>query len=80
MTNGQILTVVFQSTCVVSHGQASVERGFSLNQSLLLDNMNELSIVSHRAVKDYMRAHNNLVPSDVTRHQLVSREGSTVFT
>ena len=38
----RILAVVIQ----LSHGQASVERGFSLNKGVLNDNMTGLSIIS----------------------------------
>ena len=48
----------------MSHGQAAVERGFNLNQSLLRCDMKEMSIVSQRRIKDYMITH-NFVPSNV---------------
>ena len=48
----------------MSHGQAAVERGFNLNQSLLRCDMKEMSIVSQRRIKDYMITH-NVVPSNV---------------
>ena len=58
------LSVILQSIFVLSHGQAAVERGFSLNQLLLRCNMKEMSIVSRRRIKDYMITH-NFVPSNV---------------
>ena len=49
------LAIVLQFIFVLSHGQASVERGFSLNKGVLNDNMTELSIISRRVVKDHLR-------------------------
>ena len=40
------LSIILQSIFVLSHGQAAVERRFSLNQSLLCCNTKEMSIVS----------------------------------
>ena len=49
------LAIVLKLIFIPSHGQASVERGFSLNKSVLNDNMTELSIISRRVVKDHLR-------------------------
>ena len=51
----QNLAIVLQLIFVLSHGQASVERDFSLNKGVLNDNMKELSIIPQRAVKDHLR-------------------------
>ena len=58
------LSIILQSIFVLSQGQAAVERGFSLNQSLLCCNMKEMSIVSRRRIRDYVITH-NFVPSNV---------------
>ena len=47
-----------------SHGQASVERGFSINKSVLNVNITEESIVSKKLVRDHMIA-NKLEPYTV---------------
>ena len=39
---------------ILSHGQASVERGFSVNGQMLQDNMREKCIVSQRLILDYL--------------------------
>ena len=49
------LTIVLKLIFIPSHGQAGVERGFSLNKSVLNDNMTELSIISRGVVKDHLR-------------------------
>ena len=43
-----ILQVIF----TISHGQASVERGFSANKNLLAENVEELTIQSCCLIKD----------------------------
>ena len=37
---------------VLSHGQASVERGFSINKQVLTDNLQEKSLISLRTIAD----------------------------
>ena len=41
---------------ILSHGNATVESGFSVNSDLLVENMNEDSIVAQRVVYDELRA------------------------
>ena len=43
---------VLKIIMILSHGQADVERGFSINKQLLEDNMKEKSIVCNRIVTD----------------------------
>ena len=43
---------------VLSHGPAAVERGFSLNDKLLVENMKSESLIAQRCVKDFMIANN----------------------
>ena len=38
----------------VSRGQASVERGFSVNKELLVENLQEVSLVCHRIAYDHV--------------------------
>ena len=39
----------------MSHGQASVERGFNDNNVVLKDNMGDLTVVARRFIKNYLR-------------------------
>lgn len=45
---------VFKLVFTLSRGQASVERGFSINKELLTDNLEEVSLISQRMVYDYI--------------------------
>jgi hypothetical protein len=42
---------------ILSHGQSAVERGFSINKSLLVENLQERSLIAQRIVLDHMNAH-----------------------
>ena len=35
----KLLFKVFQFVCVLSHGQASIERGFNINKDILIENL-----------------------------------------
>ena len=48
----------------LSHGQASVERGFSVNKAIITENISTDSIVGKHLVRDYLLT-NNLKPHNV---------------
>ena len=58
------LSYVVKIILTLSHGQASVERGFSINKSLVKVNMKEETIVAKKIIRDYMLA-NSLKPHTV---------------
>ena len=49
----EIMKIVF----TLSHGQASVERGFSVSKNLLVENLQESSLIAQLRVVDYMDAN-----------------------
>jgi hypothetical protein len=51
------LSVLVSLILTLSHGNADIERGFSLNKGVLKDNMKEDSVVNKRLVKDHMLSH-----------------------
>ena len=48
------LSFVIRFILTVSHGQASVERGFNLNSAVLKTNMSPNTIIAKRIIKDHM--------------------------
>lgn len=58
------LSFVLKLILTLSHGQASVERGFSLNNNAIKTNMSPESLVAKRIIKDHMIA-NNLKPHTI---------------
>ena len=39
---------------LLSHGQASVERGFSINKEISVENMTVQTLISQRVIKDHL--------------------------
>ena len=52
------LRKLFQIVLILSHGQAQVEHGFTINKQLLNDNMSSETLVALRIVHDHMLSHN----------------------
>ena len=46
---------VFKLLLCLTHGQASVERGFSVNSNLLVENMQEDRFIAQRIVDDHVK-------------------------
>ena len=46
----------------LSHGQAAVERGFSYNKEILVETLQELSLISQRQVLDYLQHIEKPIP------------------
>ncbi|KAG8177628.1 hypothetical protein JTE90_019655 [Oedothorax gibbosus] len=42
---------------IISHGNAAVERGFSINKEVLIENMREESLIGYRPVYDSINAY-----------------------
>ena len=49
---------VLKIILTLSHSQASVERGFIINNSLLAENLATKSLIAQRIVYDYMKVNN----------------------
>ena len=49
---------VFKTVLTLSHEQASAEHGFSVNKSLLVNNLSAKSLILQRVVYDHMNFHN----------------------
>ena len=45
----------------LSHGQASVKRGFSVNKYLVVDNMREKTVIAQRIVHDHIQSHGGVL-------------------
>ena len=55
----------------VSHGNASVEHGFSVNNFVLKNNMKAETIIAHCFIKDYMLANELLPHTFETNNDLI---------
>jgi hypothetical protein len=57
---------------ILSHGQASVERGFSVNKQILIENMKEHSFVGQRLVHEFITTSGGLKNVVVNQQMLLS--------
>ena len=72
-TFGRLWEVV-KLLLILSHGQASVERGFSINKGLLVDNLSENSICAQRLVFDYVQSCGGLLNVPITREVILAAQ------
>ena len=47
---------VFFSIFTLSHGQSQVERDFSINKEIIIENLHSSSLSAQRVVYDYLKA------------------------
>lgn len=63
---------VIQILLVMSHGQASVERGFSVNKQVMVENMKAESVIAQRVIADSIRAAGGLEKIIITKELQMS--------
>ena len=61
---------------ILSHGNASVESGFSVNEAILVENMHEESIIAQRVVYDTIQAVGGVLSVDSNTSLLMSVRAS----
>lgn len=66
------LWVVTKKLLLLSHGQASVERGFSVNKALSGTNMHERSVVAQRIVFDHIESVGGVTKVGITKELMQS--------
>ena len=57
---------------LLSHGQASVERGFSINKEISVENMTVQTLISQRVIKDHLLNVGGVTKVSLTKELLVS--------
>lgn len=55
---------------MLSHGQATVERGFSINKEVETCNMDEETVVAQRLICDYVRVYGEVTQLPLTKELL----------
>ena len=68
----QKLLPVIRVLLVLSHGQASVERGFSVNKKLEVENLKEQSLVGQRVICDYVSQCGGVTEVPITKELIKS--------
>jgi len=65
---------VCELALLLSHGQASVERGFSVNKELVLENHSEQTLSARRIIKDYIIHVNGVTNVEITRNMVLAAQ------
>lgn len=61
---------------LMSHGQATVERGFSVNKQVAVENLSERSFIAQRIVHDHIESVGGLANVKISKPLLVSSAGA----
>ena len=61
---------------LLSHGQATVERGFSINRQLEVENLNDQSYEAQRIICDHVHYVGGLLNVNITKELLSSATGA----
>ena len=67
---------VIKVIMILSHGQASVERGFSINKSIEVENLSDISYVSQRSIYDFIKFSNGIENVNITKEMRRSVAGA----
>ena len=70
------LVKVVKMLLLLSHGQSSVERGFSVNRQVEDDNMKEKSFVAQKMICDYVNSVGGLKNVSINKALLLSAAGA----
>ena len=57
---------------LLSHGQASVERGFSVNKEIMLENMLEHTLKAQRTISDHIKSVGGALNVKITKELVLS--------
>ncbi|CAL9702284.1 unnamed protein product [Knipowitschia caucasica] len=63
---------VLKMLLVLSHGQASVERGFSINKEIIVENQKEQSLIAQRLIVGHIRAVGDVTNVPLTKELFMS--------
>ncbi len=66
----ELSNIVFHRILILSQGNATIESGFSVNESLLVENLKETSLVNQRIVADSVKLCGRPVNVPVTKQML----------
>ena len=70
------LWAVVKKIIILSHGQASVERGFSINSQLLVEHLKEESVLAQRIAFDSISLSGDICSVPITNSMLSSAQAA----
>ena len=68
--SGEQYTELFEvviMVLVLSHGQAAVERGFSVNKEIEVENMKQQTLIAHRVICDHVTNVEGILNVDLNK-------------
>ena len=68
---------VCELALLLSHGQASVERLFSVNKELVVENQSEQTLAARRIMKDHIIHVNSVTNVEITRNMVLAAWSTT---
>ena len=67
---------VIKLLLLMSHGQATVERGFSVNKEVAVENLTERSFIAPRIIHDHIESVGGLANVKISKQLLTSSAGA----
>ena len=67
---------VIKLLLLMSHGQATVERGFSVNKEVAVENLTERSFIAQRIIHDHIESVGGLANVEISKQLLTSSAGA----
>ena len=78
LTHSFVAWSVCELALLLSHGQASVERGFSVNKELVVENQSEQTVAARRIIKDHIIHVNGVTNVEITRNMVLAARSARV--
>lgn len=75
-SNYQNLFAFVKNVLIISHGNATVESGFSVNKALLIENLKEKSVTALRTVYDSVTNAGGLLNINISKEMILSARNS----
>ena len=63
---------VIRKLLLLSHGQATVEKGFSVNHEVMVDNLSQRSLIAQRVIHDHVRTQGGIIKVNISKELLLS--------
>lgn len=67
---------VVMKLLILSHGQASVERGFSLNKEVITENQHGQTLIARRLCQEYVKSIGGVSKLNISKEMLMSARSS----
>lgn len=72
MREYQHIWAIIRRLILLSHGQATVERGFSVNRQIEVENLQEQSVIAQRIIHDHIISVGGVMNVDMSKSLLLS--------